>query len=84
MAQIFTEESCMTNRGKFFSVELLEPYWSHVWAILGPCFGYFYNIFACSYLKWLKFSLKSHAHQIEDYTLISNYWDHIGAMFSPY
>merc|ERR1711954_440759 len=33
------------------------PYKGHVWAILGPCFGYFYNIFASRLLEWLKFSL---------------------------
>ena len=59
IAQIFTEESCTANREKLFSVELLEPYWGHVWAILGPCLGYFYNIFASRCLKWLKFSLVS-------------------------
>ena len=36
----------------------------HVWAILGPCFGYFYYIFASKCLKWLKISPKSHACQI--------------------
>ena len=35
MAQIFTEESCMLNRRVFFNVQLLGPYWGHVWAILG-------------------------------------------------
>ena len=55
--------------------------WDHidgcVWPTLGPCFGYFYNIFACRCLKWLKFSLKSHECQIEKYFLIFNCWNHI-------
>ena len=73
----------MPNRIILLNEQLLGPYWGHVWTILGPCFGYLYNIFACRCLKWLKFSLKSHACQAEDYSLISNYPDHIGSMFGP-
>ena len=73
MTQIFTEESAMPNRGILFNVQLLGPYWGHVWAILVPCFGYFYNILAFKCLKWLKFSLKSYACQIEEFSLIFNY-----------
>ena len=83
MAQIFTEESCIPNGRTVFNVELLGPYGDHVWVILGPFLGYFYNILAFRFLKWLKFSLKSHACQAEDYSLISNYPDHIGSMFGP-
>ena len=46
MDNIFTGESCKPNRRKPFNVGLLEPYKGHVWAILGPCFDYFYNILA--------------------------------------
>ena len=60
-------------------------------AILGPCLGYLYKRFACGCLKLLKFSLKSHACQIEEYPLMFNYCDHIGpylghvkAMFGLY
>ena len=35
MAKNFTEESCIAYRGRFFNVELLWPYWGHVWEILG-------------------------------------------------
>ena len=45
----------------------------HVWAILGPCFGYFYNIFASRCLKWLKLLLISHAPQIEESDLTHIY-----------
>ena len=35
-------------------------YWDHIgtmfWPYFGPCFGYFYNIYASRCLKWLKFS----------------------------
>ena len=76
MAQIFTVASCMPNRRIIFNFELLGPYWGHVWAILGPCFGYFYNSFAFRCLKWLKYSLKSHACQVEEYYSMLNYLDH--------
>ena len=84
MAQIFTEESWMSNRRILLNVQLLGPNWGNVLAIKGPCFGYFENIFASKCLIWLKFSLKSHASQIEEYQSMSNYWDHIRAIFGPY
>ena len=46
IAQIFSEEVCIPNRKILFDVNFLGPYYGHVMAILGPCFGYFYNIFA--------------------------------------
>ena len=61
MTQMFNEESAMPNRIIPFSVKLLGPYKGQVWTILGPCFGYFYNIFASICLKLPKFSLRSHA-----------------------
>ena len=81
IAQIFTEESCMPNRIIQFNVKLLTLYNAHVYAILRPYFGYFYNISACRCLKWLKFSLKSHACQIEEYSLMLIFLDHIWAIF---
>ena len=84
MAQIFTEESCMPSRRLLINFQLSRPYWVHVWAILGSCFGYFYNIFASRCLKLFKFSLKNHACYIEEYSLMFNFWDHIWAMFGPY
>ena len=57
---IFTEESCMPNRRKFFNVEILGPHFGTVCTILGSCFGYLYKFFASRCLKWLKFSLKNH------------------------
>ena len=83
MAQIFTGESHKPNRRIPLNVKLFGPYKGRVWAILGPCFGYFYNIFASRCLKWLKFSLDRHAFQIGEYESMSNYWDHIRAMFGP-
>ena len=84
IAQIFTEESCMPSRRLLINFQLSRPYWVHVWAILGSCFGYFYNIFASRCLKLFKFSLKNHACYIEEYSLMFNFWDHILAMFGPY
>ena len=84
MAQIFNGESCKPKREIPINVKFLGPYQGHVWAIFGSCFGYFYNIFAFKCLKWLKFSLESHASQKEEYHSLSNYWDHIRAMFGPY
>merc|ERR1711954_586251 len=84
MAQIFTGDSCMPVRRIAFSLKLWRPYKGHVWAILGPCFGYFYNIFASRCLKWLKFSLESQACQIEENQSMLDYLDHIRAMFRPY
>ena len=81
MAQIFSQELCRPNRRKLFNVQLFGPYWCHVWAILGPYLSYFINIFACRCLKWLKFSLKCHVYQIEEYfdvTLFGPYWSHLG------
>ena len=77
ITQIFTEELCMTSR----EYSLMLTYWDHVWAILGPCFGYFYNTFASRCFKWFKISLESHAYQIEEYHSMLNYRDHIRAMF---
>ena len=57
MAQIFIEESCMPSRRIPISIGTISE----------PCFGYFYNIFASRCLKWLKFSLESHASQIGEY-----------------
>ena len=84
MAKIFTEESCMPSRKLLINFQLSRPYWVHVWAILGSCFGYFYNIFASRCLKLFKFSQKNHACYIEEYSLMFNFWDHIWAMFGPY
>ena len=58
-----------------------------VWPFLGKLgsyIGYFYIFFASRCLKWLKFSLESHASQIEEYHQMSNYMDSIRAMFGPY
>ena len=57
MAQILTGKSCKPNRRIPFNVKLFGPYEGHVWAILGPCFGYFYYIFAAKCLIWHKFLL---------------------------
>ena len=76
MAQIFTGELCMPKRRMPFKINFLEPYKDHVWAILGPCFGYFYNIFASGSLKWFKFSVEDHACKKEEYHFMSNYRDH--------
>ena len=84
MAQIFTEESCKPNRGIPINVKLLRPYKGHFWTILEQCLGYFYNIFASRCLKWLIFSLVSHASQIEENHSMLDYWNHIRAMFGPY
>ena len=84
MAQIFSQELCRPNRRKLFNVQLFGPYWCHVWAILGPYLSYFYNFFACRCLRWLKFSLESLACQIEEYSSMYTYWDHIWAMFWAY
>ena len=84
MAQIFTGESCKPNREILINDKLFGPCKGHVWAIFGPCFGYFSNIFASRCLIWLKFSLERHTSQIEEYPLMSNYWNHIKAIFKPY
>ena len=67
----------------FFDVYFFGPHFDHVLAILGPCFNYFYNIFASRCLKWLKFALMSHAGHflVRKYSLILTYWNHIEAMF---
>ena len=83
MARIFTEESCMSNRRIPFNVQLLGPYLGHVWAILGPCFGYFYIIFASIWLKWLEFSQKKSCMPIRKYSLMLTNLDHNGANFGP-
>ena len=59
MVKIFTGESSKPNRRIPLIVKLLGSYKGHVWAMLGPCFGYFYNIFASRGLKWLTYSLVS-------------------------
>ena len=86
MTKFFTDESCTPNRRIFSNVQLLGPYWGNVWAKLGLCFGQFCNIFAFRCLKWLNFSLKSHACQIEDcssifQTISGQCLDHNRAMF---
>ena len=83
MTEIFTGETCKPNREIPINVKLLGPYKVHIWAILLPCVGYFYNIFASRCLKGLKFSLEIHACQIGEKDLVSNYWDHIRAMLGP-
>ena len=80
----------MPNRRKPFRIKLFWPYKGVVWAILGPYFGYFCNIFASRWMKWLKFSLLSLSYQVEENHSVSNYWDHKGniwairAIFWPY
>ena len=84
IAQIFSEESCMQSRSIPFSITLLRPNKRHVWTILGPFIGYCYKIFAFICLKWLKFSLKSHVIQKEDFSnfqLLGPYLGHNGVMF---
>ena len=76
ISQIFTKESFMPCSRKVFNVQLLLSYWGHIWDISWPCFGYFYNIFSSRCLKWLKFSLESHACHIEEYSLMLTYLDH--------
>ena len=78
-AKNFTKESCMTNRRILLNFNLFIQCWGHVLAILGPCLDYFYSFSASRCLKWLKFSLESHASQIEQYHSMSNDWDHIRA-----
>ena len=46
MAHIFTGELHMPNRRTPLNIKLSGPYRGHVWAKLGPCFVFFYNIFA--------------------------------------
>ena len=84
LVRILNEKPNRTNQTVPCNYIFLESCWGYVWAILGPCFDYFYNIFASRCLKWLKFSLESHASQIEEYHSISNYWNHKRAMFLPY
>ena len=74
IAQNFTKETGMSSGRILLNVNLLRPYYGHVLPILGQCLGYFYNIFTSRCLNWLKFSVKSHACQIEEYHLVSNYW----------
>ena len=84
MAQNFTKETCMPNISILLNVDVFGPYWGHVPAKLGPCFGYFYNIYASRYMTMLKFSLESQACKIEEYSTMLTNWGHIGAMFWPY
>ena len=67
-----------------FAVDLLGPYWGHVWSILWPCCDYFYNIFSCKCLKWLQFSGKSQTCQIEECSFMLNFWYHIITMSGTY
>ena len=83
MAQIFTEESCMPSRRLLINFQLSRPYWVHVWAILGSCFGYFYNIFASRCLKWLQFSLESHSRILLNDKSLGPYLGHVWAILSP-
>ena len=55
-----------------FNVDLLGPYWGHVMAILGHCFGYVYIIFAFKCMIWLLLSLKTLACQKDEYSLMLN------------
>ena len=48
-------------------------------AILGLSLQY-----ASRFLKWLKFLLKRHVWQIEEYSLMLNYQDYIEAKLWPY
>ena len=87
MAQNSTEQSCIPNRRQIFIVQLFEPYWCHVWAILGPYLSYFYSIFACRCLKWLKFSPKSYACHIKklfNVDPLGPYWGHVWAIKGPH
>ena len=70
---------------------LMFNYLDHIgtmfWQYLGPCFDYFYNIFASRYLIWHKYSLKSHAwpsKRILFYVrLFRPYQGHVLAIFRP-
>ena len=72
----------MPNRRMLFNVRLLGLYCGHIWAIVGPCFGNFYNIFTYRCLKWLAFSTES-CMPIRKYSSMLMYWDHIEAIFGP-
>ena len=80
MVKIFTGESCKPNRRIPLSVKLLGSYEGHVWAISGPCFGYFYNILAKE-TSMLNIRILLN---VDLFGPLSNYWDHIRAMFWPY
>ena len=47
-------------------------------------FGHFYNIFGSRCLKWLIFSLVSHASQTEENHSMLNYVNHTRAICGPY
>ena len=82
---LMNDISYYENYSKSIKYNFTEgPCKANVLAILGPCFGFFYNIFSFRYLKWLKFSLESLACQIKDYHSMLDYWDHMRAMFGPY
>ena len=86
MAKIFTEESCMANRGIIYKFELFGPYYGHVLALFEPCFVHFYNFVASRCLKWLKFSLKHHACQRKEHSLMLSlgpYHGYLWAMIGP-
>ena len=83
MDQIFSGKLCMLIWRILFNIRLWETYRGHVWSILGLCFGNLYNMFASTWLKWLKFSPKSHAYQIKilfDVYLLGPYWGHVWAL----
>ena len=65
MAQNFTSHACQIEE-----CSLMLTYRDHIGAmflaILGPQFGYFYDIFASRCLKWLNFSLESYACHIKE------------------
>ena len=82
IAKFFTDGSCIPNKRIFSNVQLLGPYWGNVLVIMGPFLTISTRSSRC--LKWLKFSLKNYAYQIEENFLMLNYLDHIGAMFGPY
>ena len=72
--QIFTEESCLVSKRILFNLDLVGPYWGHVWAIFGPGFRYF---------KFFLTEMDQNDTKFHKYTLMITYWDHIGAMFWP-
>ena len=57
-----------------------------VWAISRQFFSHNYNTFACRCLKWPKFSLKSHACQREENSVMLSlgpYYGHVWAILGP-
>ena len=77
-ALVFCMSAWLFDRQCFYDIVAIL-----VAQIQGPCFGYFYTFFASRCMKWLKFSLDSHASQIEEYHLVWNNWDHKRTMIGP-